>query len=152
MLIGMHSYAPKWDQLSVFGRLFLLVLASVGLYTLYFAAISLVQLRSLTKALADSARSKTLASLSRRSANVQQATVGAFYFFGLTFFLEIQNAYWTPESNYRPVGLMVLENFAEYFRFAAFVFLVFTILHSIHWFVSARVRSAALRTALNDPI
>jgi hypothetical protein len=66
------------------------------------------------------------------------------YFFGFTFFSGIQGAYHTPENN-RPVGLMVLENLRIDFNFAAFIFLVFLALHSVQWFVSGRIRRAALR-------
>jgi hypothetical protein len=151
MLIKLFGYYPAWSSLmyplSPFARLFVLLLVLVCAYTVYFASVVLVRLRSIRKRHTlqnDASVRQSLALLNHRSVNLQQIVLGIFYLFGITFFTLIQSAYWTPE-NHRPVGIMVLENFSVYFRFAAVIFLVFLVLHSVQWFVSGRIRTAALR-------
>jgi hypothetical protein len=148
MPIERFLYDPTLDRalnsLSIVSRAFLLFLALVVTYTLYFTLFVLMRLHSLRAAHDDTSFRKSLAVLAHRSTNLRQIIVAIFYLFGLTFFLQIQNAFWTPDNN-RPVGLMVLENFRGYFRFGAVIFLVFLVLHSAQWFVSRRIRTATLR-------
>jgi hypothetical protein len=106
--------------------------------------IGLIRLRALRKLHNDISSRESLAQLNCQSANLRQLLLATFYFFGFTFFFGIQGAYHTPDNN-RPVGLMVLENLRINFSFAAFMFLVFLALHSVQWFVSRRIRRAALR-------
>ncbi len=56
----------------------------------------------------------------------------------------MNGAFFTPE-NKRPVGVMVLENFGDCFRRSKTIFLIFLMLYLVQWFVSARIRKAALR-------
>ena len=146
MSAALFLFDPAWSStlyvLSPFARFFLLLLVLVGMYTVYFASVALLRLRALRLPENHGSFRKSLDLLEHRSANLRQLIVAMVYLFGLTFFLQIQNAFWTPENN-RPVGLMVLENFADSFRFGAFIFLVFLALHSIQWFVSSRIRAAA---------
>jgi len=137
------QYFPEWSSVwqtsPLLVRLFLLLLMVPCVYTAYFALSALTLLRSLRATPKDEALRKSLAHLDRRSANVRQVIAGTLYLFGFVIFVQLQNAFWTPENN-RPVSLMVLENFREDFRIAAFVFLVFLALHSVQWFVSSRIR------------
>jgi len=144
-----YLWPSGWSPLSPFARLFVFLLVLVAVYTLSYAALTLVRLRCLTTLQNNDSRRKSLALLNHRSANMQQITLATFYLFGLTFFLQIQGAFWTPE-NRRPVSLMVLENFVFYFRFAAIIFLIFFVLHTIQWFVSGRIRAAEIRLRLTE--
>jgi hypothetical protein len=149
MLIGLlqskdSAWYGMWPYLPPFARLFLILLFLLAIYTAYVASIVLVRLRSLRTVQNDDSFRKCLAVLSHRAANLRQTIVAISYLFGLTFFLLVQTAFWTPDNN-RPVGLMVLENFRFDFRFAADIFLVLLALHAVQWFVSSRICKAALR-------
>jgi len=148
MLIRGDQYFPEWSSvlqsLSPLFRLFLFLLLLVCIYATYFASFTLIHLRSLRAMRSDNSIQSSLDRLNHRSANLRQIIAATFYLFGLGFFLQIQNAYWTPENN-RPVGPMILGNFREDFRLAAAVFLVFLVLHSVQWFVSGRIRRAIVR-------
>jgi len=138
------------ENLSTLALLFCLILALVVLYTLFSATLIVMRLRSLRTIQNDNFLRKSLALLNHRSANLRQIIVAVFYLLGLTFFLQIQNAYWTPENG-RPVGPMILENFRGYFRFGAVIFLVFLLLHAVQWLVSCRIRTAILRLDARVP-
>jgi hypothetical protein len=137
------DWSSLWPQLSPLLKFFLLLLFLVCAYTAYFTSAALLRLRSLRTERAGNSLRQALVLLDHRSANLRQMIAASSYLFGLTFFLQIQDAFWTPESG-RPVGLMVLENFREDFRFAAAVLLVFLVLHSVQWFVSARIHRASV--------
>lgn len=138
------AWYGMWPFLPPLARLFLILLFLLAVYTVYVASVVLVRLRSLRTVQNDNSFRKCLALLSHRAANLRQIIVAMSYLFGLTFFLLVQIAFWTPDNN-RGVGLMVLENFKFDFRFAADVFLVFLALHGVQWFVSFRICKAALR-------
>lgn len=140
-----HMWRYMLYSFSLFEKFFLLLLVLVTVYALYFTSFALLRLRALRAVQDGQSLRRSLARLEHRSANLRNMIVAMAYFFGLTFFLEIQNAYWTPESKTRGVGLMVLENFMFYFHLAAIIFFVFLILHLVQWFVSSRIRSAVLR-------
>lgn len=138
------EWSLVWDSLSHFAWIFLILLGLVGVYTVYFASVVLVRLRSLrTLQNGDSIRG-TLALLKHRSANLGQVILAVAYFWGFTFFFQIQGAFYTPDNN-RPVGPMVFSNMRIDFSFAAAVFLFFLVLHSVQWFVSGRIGTAARR-------
>jgi hypothetical protein len=139
------TWSTLWYSLGPITQLFLLFLAVVAAYTIYFAAVVLERLRGLRIAQNDHPSQKSLAQLGHRLANLRQIILAMFFFFGLTFSLGIQRAFWTPESKDRSVGLMVLENFRVSFRFAVIVFLVFLTVHLLQWFLAARIRAAELR-------
>ena len=148
VLSALCQYFPDWSslwpQLSPLLKFFLLLLLLVCGYTTYFASVALTRLRSLGTERTSDSLQNTLALLNYRSANLRQIITGTSYLFALIFFIQIQNAFWTPENS-SPVGLMVLENFREDFRLAAAVLLVFLVLHSVQWFVSARIHAATVR-------
>jgi len=148
VLIKLCQYFPEWSsvwqQLTPLLRLFLLLLLLVCIYTTYFASFALLRLRSLRTVRTDNSLQNTLARLNYWSANLRQIITVMSYLFGRIFFLQIQNAFWTPENG-RPVGPMVLENFRDDFRFAAAIFLVFFVLHSVQWFVSSRIGRTTVR-------
>jgi hypothetical protein len=67
--------------------------------------------------------------------------MGTLFLFGFVAFVQLQNAFWTPDNN-RSVGLMILENFRDVFRIGAFVLFIFLMLHLVQWFVSSWIRKA----------
>jgi hypothetical protein len=137
-------------SLSTVQLLFCLILTLVVIYTLFSATLIVLRLRSLRTIQNDNSLRKAFALLNHRSANLRQIIVAVFYLFGLTFFLQIQNAFWTAENG-RSIALMVLENFRADFRFATVIFLVFLLIHSVQWFVSSRIRTAVLRLDAQIP-
>jgi hypothetical protein len=141
-----YSLFSIWRELPFIPKLFLLVLFVVGVYSFASAAKILFRLRSLAssgRSEDNSALRTELATLSARSANTRQLITASFYLFGMIFFWSLRFTLWTPESKTIPVGFYVLENFFLYFAFAANAFLVFLILHSVQWFVSARLQRCA---------
>ena len=83
MLIELfEAWSSVWYSLSPFSRFFLLLFV-------------LVRLRSLRTVQNDNSHRKSLALLNHRSANLRQTVVAMFYIFGLTFFLQIPNAFQT---------------------------------------------------------
>ena len=144
------SYAlwSIWIDLPALHRLFLLILAAVGIYSLFSAAVVLVRLRSIMKLHQpkdEAALQRSIATLHAQSANARQLILATFYLFGIVFFIGLRFALWTPDSNRTSVGMLILENFFAYFAFAANAFFVFLVLHLVQWFVSRRLRACALR-------
>ncbi len=137
-----------WIYLPLLPKLVLLILCTVGIYSIFSATVILARLRAMTslgrKEDVPSIQ-RALAELNKKCTNMQQLIGGAFYFFGFVLFLSLQWAYFTIDKSSTPGGWRVLENFAVYFAFAANVFFIFLILHLVQWFVSGRVHSYALR-------
>jgi hypothetical protein len=140
----MPSYAlwSIWHKLPVLHRLFFLVLSVVGFYSLVWAAKILVGARTVTRP--GEAKDLALlqdkvAALSARSASVRHLITATFYLFGIVFFWGLRSTLWTPDSNKFSVGWLVLNNFFLHFAFAANVFVIFFILHSVQWLASARL-------------
>ncbi len=151
MLIKLLQFYPTWSiawrHLPILARIFLLIVLLVCIYTTYSIAVTLLGLRSLSKRLTvenSNSLQQFLVRLNHRSANLHQIIGATFYLFGLTFFVEFQTVFWTPDSKL-PVWFMILENMSVYFKFAAAVFVALLLLNSAQWFTSARIRSAELR-------
>lgn len=146
------SYAlwSIWIELPLLHKLFFIVLFVVGVYSLFSAAKILAGVRSL-KALGQSrdvpALQNDVAALYAWSANVRHLITATFYLFGILFFWGLRFTLWTPDNSKTSVLLLVLENFFLYFAFAANVFFIFLVLHSVQWFVSARLHTCARRLA-----
>jgi hypothetical protein len=85
-----------------------------------------------------------VAALYARSANARHLITTTFCLFGIVFFWGLRFTLWTPDGE-TSVFLLVLENFFLYFAFAADVFFIFLVLHSVHWFVSARLHTCTRR-------
>lgn len=146
-VIGMGQYFPNssdWYLLPTLEKSFLVLLFLTAVYVLYFTLFIIFRLRSLRQVSEPGVARRLLLRLEHELKGLRQIIAAIFCLFGLTFFLQIQNAFFTPDSN-RPVGLMILENFRDCFRFASFVFLTLFILHCLQWFASRRVLAALLR-------
>ncbi|MGB9337559.1 MAG: hypothetical protein WCB14_21295 [Candidatus Acidiferrales bacterium] len=125
-------------------RLFFLVLSLVSVYTLLSASHIMMRLRSLTnrpKVGDASSLRRSLAALRIRSANMRQLVGASFYLFGFIFFLSLPWATVTLDNSRMPVLILILRNFLVRFDFAANVFSVFVVLHSVQWFVSRKVNA-----------
>jgi hypothetical protein len=146
-----NSNYTFWEilkSLSTLQLLFCLILAVVSIYSLLSATVILLRLSSLanrSKVEDVSSIQRSLAALHARSANLHQLMGATFYLFGFVFFLTIPFAFITLDSSKVPGWTSILQNLGFYFAFSANVFFVFLVLHSVQWFVSARVRAAALR-------
>jgi hypothetical protein len=144
-----QSYAlwSIWIELPLLHKLFFSVLFVVGVYSLLSAAKILARVRSLM-AVGQSrdvpALQNDVAALYARSAHVRHLITATFYLFGIVFFWGLRFTLWTPDSK-TSVFLLVLENFFLYFAFAANVFFIFLVLHSVQWVVSARLHTCARR-------
>ena len=138
-------YAWTHNYLNHLTQVFLALLVLSGLYEAYFTLVVFLRLRFLRTIQDDTICRRNLGRLSHRSQNVGQMVLAMTYLFAVTFFIQLGSAYITPENS-RPVGLMVLENLRVYSSFAATIFLIFLIFHSVQWFISGRVQKAMLRT------
>jgi hypothetical protein len=143
------SYAlwSIWIELPLLHKLFLFLLFVVGIYSLFSATKILAGVRSVMASGQSrdvSAFQNELAVLYARSANVRQLITATFYLFGIVFFWGLRFTLWTPDGK-TSVFQLVLENFFLYFAFAANVFSIFFVLHSVQWFVSARLHAYAKR-------
>jgi hypothetical protein len=133
-----------WIDLSAGPRMFLFLLAIVAIYTLFVAVSTEVRLWSLAKSTKPSEIPHSVEVLQARLANTKQVIAATFYLFGVVLFIALKNAYWTMGSN-KPVGVLILDNFFVDFVFAANVFGIFLLLHSVQWFSDRRVRSYVFR-------
>jgi hypothetical protein len=148
MLSSQYTLWEILKSLSTLQLLFCLILAVVGIYTLLSVTVILVRLRSLanrSKVEDVSSIQRSLAALHARSANLHQLIGAAFYLFGFVFFLTLPFAFITLDTSKVPGWTSIFQNLGFYFAFSASVFFVFLVLHSVQWFVSARVRATALR-------
>ena len=142
-----------WINISALQKLFCLILSSVSIYALFTAIVILVRLRSLanrSKVEDVSSIQRSLAALHARSANLHQLIGATFYLFGFVFFLTIPFAFITLDSSKVPGWTSIFENLGFDFAFAANIFFVFLVLHSVQWFVSSRVHASARRLNTQD--
>jgi hypothetical protein len=137
-----------WMNLPALQRLFCLILSLVGIYTMFSATLIMVRIRSLANQheVEDvSSLQRFLAALHARSANLRQLIGATFYFFGFIFFVTLPFAFITLASSSTPGWMYIFENLGFNFAFAANIFFVFLVLHSVQWFVSSRVQASARR-------
>jgi hypothetical protein len=128
-------------------RLFFLILCVVGVYSLSPQGVIMAGLRAVTSIPPKGNTASTqraVAALHRRCTNVRHLIGATFYLFGFVLFLGLPWAYMTVDESKTPVGWLILENLVVDFAFACNVFLVFLILHLVHWFVSGRVNAYSL--------
>jgi hypothetical protein len=143
------SYAlwSIWREVPILLRLFFLILSLVSIYTLVSASAVVVRLRSLTnqREVVDTCSpQRSLAALRIRAENIRQLVGATFYLFGFIFFLTLPGATITLGTGRTPLLTLILRNFLVDFAFAANIFFVFAVLHSVQWFVSSRVNAYVL--------
>ena len=129
-------FNPLWSilkYLPTLQLLFCLILTVVSAYGLFSATLIVVRLRSLanrSKVEDLSSIQRPLATLHARSANLHQLVIATFYLFGFIFFLTLPFAM-TLGASKVPGWMFIFENLGYYFAFAANVFFVFLVLHSV---------------------
>lgn len=134
-----------WGELPISPKLFFLVLCLVSIYTLISALVTMIRLLSNQLQAEDSpSLQRSLAALQGRSTNLHQLLGATFYLFGFVFFLALPFATITMDSKIS-VDILILRNFLMYCAFAANVFFIFLVLHSVQWFVSGRVQASVKR-------
>src|ERR1700722_11299735 len=112
-----------WGGVPALPKLFLLILAVVGIRTLYSATIILVRLRSLKNHVKDdSSVRRLMAALQNRSANMRQLIVATFYLFGLMFFMALPSAFNSIALTKVPGVTLIMEHLSVHFAVAANAF------------------------------
>lgn len=126
-------------------RLFFSILALVSIYTLFSASALVMRLRSLANQRRTGetiSLQRPLAALRTRAENMRQLLGATFYLFGFIFFLTLPWATVTLDNSSTLLLTLILRNFLIDFAFAANIFSVFLVLHSVQWFVSSRINAA----------
>jgi len=142
-----------WRELHFWLKLYFLMLAFVNVYVLFSALAIMVRLRSLTNqrhVFDTSLLQHSLATLRVRAENVRQLVGATFYLFGFVFSLVLPWATVTLDNGRTPVSTLILRNVFVDIAFAANIFSVFLVLHSVQWFVSSRVNVNALHMKAQD--
>ena len=132
-----------WPELSVLSKLFLSALALASTYVLFLASTTLSRLRSLSEqgfTAKSSAHPDSVATLQAMARNMRQLITAMFYLWGVVSFISLigSNAPVEGEGTWPNMGLF-MRVFLNFAAFAANVFLVLLILHSIQWVVSSRI-------------
>jgi hypothetical protein len=132
-----------WPQLPLLVRvesLFLVLVAMYSLYRLVRTLLVTVRLRS-REAPATSGMSVDLAlvrATERRLVSLSSLNLFAFYLFGLLFFVSQMPDAFTTYGLSRETGFsIILRQLGVQFAYAADVFLLLLLLHSLRWIVSS---------------
>jgi hypothetical protein len=140
----MNQFYPLWSiwrEISLLYRFFIFVLCGVGLYTTYSAVSILLRLRAIKAQALGIDAMRELPLLERRSTNMRQVLTAAFYFFGCIFFLNLPGAYQSLGHRSASPVFEIFQNFVLNFSFAANIFFIFFVLHTIQWLVWRRLNS-----------
>jgi hypothetical protein len=140
-----YSLRSIWPLLPILPKLYFMILAMVGVYTVFSASVIVVRLHSLTKhGLVENAYShqSSLSALRTRAANMRQLLGATFYLFGLAFFLILRASTFVSELSRTPTDMIILRNFLVDFAFAANVFLVPTLCSVVRVWSSPCTRAA----------
>jgi len=141
----MHMYDPPyalwtiWRQLSLLNRGLILILGAVFAYCVFSTVRTMLRLHSVwNRPNQDGATLRdAVGVLVTRYAKLRQIIAAAFYLFGLVLFLGLENITNVMFEGNEPGGVYVLDNFLLLCAFAANVFFIFLVLHSIQWAGSA---------------
>jgi hypothetical protein len=122
----------------------------VGIRTLFSAFTTLVDLRSLTtprKTADEPSVQHSLKALRIRAENMRQLLGATLYLFGFIFCWILPWVMVTLEDSKTPGGILVMRHFFIDIAFAANVFSVLLVLHSVQWFVSTKVNTQLISSA-----
>lgn len=142
-----YSVWSIWPELPMFLKFFFLILSLVTVYTLISASAIMMRLRSLRNQRnpeGSSSLQRSLAVLRIRSANMRQIVGATFYLFGFIFFLTLPWVTRDQGDSRTPGIIIIYRNISLYCAFAANVFSVFLVLHSVQWLASSRVSAYSL--------
>ena len=140
-----------WTQLPLLGKLYVLFLCAVALYTLFSLSRIMFRLNSFERQHASGTHlesSFAFAFLRNKSDNLHQLIFLATLLFGLTFFFQFPAIFLTLGNSKSFPWSQYIENLAVHIAFATDVLFVLLFLHSAQWLVSARVRAAEIRLTL----
>jgi hypothetical protein len=153
----MHMLNPPyplwsiWRSLSLLDHGLVLMLGGVFAYCVFSTINTMLTARAVwsrpnqdRKTVADA-----ITILAARYSRLRQINTGAFYLFGFVLFLGLENIANIIADGKEPLGVYVLDNFLLSCAFAANVFLIFLLLHSIQWAGSAVLGSLS-RRAINS--
>jgi hypothetical protein len=127
-----------------------LVLVIVCIRTLFSAFTALVGLRSLTilrKATDEPPVQPSLEALCVRAENMRQLLSATVYLLGFIFCWILPWVMVTLDDSKTPGGILVMRHFFIDIAFAANVFSVLLILHSVQWFVSSKIQTQLIQSA-----
>ena len=136
------DFASIWSVLSLLNRLFALFLGAVIIKTLYSSAYVLLRLRSIS-ALDAIQFGANVHELQACAMSLRQLHAFTLYLLWVCFALQAYNAYNTLDLSKYSVAFLILRNLQFSFACAAFGLFVLLLLHSLQWFVSARIHSVA---------
>jgi hypothetical protein len=140
------GFRAIWWALSPSNRLFLLFFGGVSLYTPWVSLRVVVGLGAFKKERASGVAN--VSGLSKRLANLRQLHLFTLYLLLLCIVVNIPGAFSTNGPSNRQISM----NLGFLFNYYTAIFLVFILLHSVQWLVSARVEasSAELGGTLNS--
>jgi hypothetical protein len=144
----MNEFYPLWSiwrEISLLHRLVIVVLCGVGLYTTYSAASILLRLRAIKAKALNTDAMRELPLLDRQCKNMRQVITAAFYFFGCIFFLNLPGAFRAIGDGRSYPMFEISRNFVLNFSFAANIFFIFFVLHTIQWLVWRKLKSFQTR-------
>jgi hypothetical protein len=142
-----RSFYPShfWRALPTVARLFVVFLCPASIYVLVALTRVLLRLHTLRRfPLSKSA----LVDLQNRLANLRQLVLFTFFLFGINFAMQLVDAYILNGVYSLPPYVVIVEEFRYRIEYAADVLFVLLVLHSLQWFVSARVQAFALKREL----
>ena len=155
-----HLYDPPyalwtiWRALSTLNRGLIVILAAVFVYCIFSTLRTMLRLHSIwNRAEQDrKAVSDTVAALATRYTRMRQVISATFYLFGFVLFLGLESITNVLGDGTDPLGVYVLNNFLLLCAFAANVFFIFLVLHSVQWVGSAVLDSLSRRVSLRAQV
>jgi hypothetical protein len=148
-----YAFVPIWliwREIPFPLKLFWLVLIIVGIRILFsaFATLATLRLLSIPHKAAEEPPAPSLDAFRIRAENMRQLLSVTANLFGFVFCWILPWVMLTLDNSKTPGGILVMRNFFVDIGFAANVFSVFLVLHSIQWFVSKRVNIITLSATL----
>jgi hypothetical protein len=138
------SFREIWAALSPSNRLFLLFFSGVSLRTLWVSFRVVLRLRAFKKERASSVANVSnlgLNDLRKRVANLRQLHLFTLYLLLLCIVVNLPGAFSTPGDSKSYLFSQIFENLGFLFYYYTPILLVFVLLHSVQWLVSARVEA-----------
>jgi Na+-transporting methylmalonyl-CoA/oxaloacetate decarboxylase gamma subunit len=140
-----HLYDPPyalwtiWHQLSLLNRGIVLILGVVFVYCVFSTVRTMLRLYTVWNRPAQEQQTvrDAIAVLATRYSRLRQVIGATFYLFGLVLFVGLESITNVLGDGKEPIGIYVIDNFLLLCAFAANVFLIFLVLHSIQWAGSA---------------
>lgn len=148
-----HLYNPPyalwtlWRALSTLNRSLVVILGGVFVYCVFTTIRTMLRLHRVWNRPNQDRETvrDAIAVLATRYARLRQVIGATFYLFGIVLFLGLESITNTLGDGKDPLGIYVLDNFLLLCAFAANVFFIFLVLHSIQWAGSAVLDSLSRR-------